>query len=179
MAEQKEKKRVNSRSKGRGFEQQIARDLRAWLGDGWTVTRAQTDRQGGQVASVAGEFQIDGPWEFPFAIECKAHEAFEYSQLWTSPIVGPLPKFWSQAVRQAELSIMQMGQVRQQAGRVAMLRVGQQAVQQRADALGQRDRFLRLEVGEDHGGAAAGVAVAGLRRFQTHRPLTLFCAPFL
>jgi len=97
-----EKKRVNSRSKGKSFEQAIARDLRAWLGDGWTVTRAQTDRQGGQVAGVAGEFQIDGPWEFPFAIECKAHESFEYSQLWTSPIVGPLPKFWAQAVRQAD-----------------------------------------------------------------------------
>lgn len=101
MSDEPVKKRVNSRSKGRGFEQQIARDLRAWLGSDWTVTRNQTDRQGGQVKGAAGEFTIDGPFPFPFAIECKAHEAFEYSQLWTAPVVGPLPKFWAQANRQA------------------------------------------------------------------------------
>jgi len=93
-------KRVNSRSKGRAFEQSIAKTLRAWLGPDWTVTRNQTDRQGGQVKDSAGEFTIDGPFPFPFAIECKAVEAFEYSQLWEAPVVGPMPKFWAQAVRQ-------------------------------------------------------------------------------
>lgn len=98
------KKGTNGRTKGADFERDIAKDLRTWLGDEWTVLRTQTDRQRGQTGH-AGEFTIerkDGA-RFPFAIECKAHKTFDEGQLWRVPVVGPLPKFWAQAVRQAEL----------------------------------------------------------------------------
>lgn len=93
---------VNSRSKGRSFEQAIARDLRAWLGEAWTVERNPTDRQRG-ATGLAGEFSIrrkDGA-PFVYCIECKAYASWNEGQLWRVPVVGKLPDFWSQAVRQA------------------------------------------------------------------------------
>lgn len=97
----------NSRAAGRRFEQRIARDLRAWLGDDWTVQRNQTDRQAGQ-GGCAGEFSITGPYRFPFAIECKDGHGFDPRQLWRSPVPGPLAStpskrgFWAQAKGQAD-----------------------------------------------------------------------------
>jgi hypothetical protein len=101
------KKRVNSRAKGAGFERDIARDLRTWLGDGWDVSRTPTDRQRAQDRTGhAGEFTIIPPEHagatFPWAIECKDHATFDLRQLWRAPVDGPLPKWWAQAVRQAE-----------------------------------------------------------------------------
>jgi hypothetical protein len=94
--------RINSRAKGATFERDIATDLRAWLGDGWTVTRTPTDRQRSQDKSGhAGEFTIVGPRAFPWAIECKNGAAFDLRQLWRSPVDGPLPKWWAQTMRQA------------------------------------------------------------------------------
>jgi hypothetical protein len=98
---------VNSRRKGAAFERQIARDLRTFLhpdrtGQEWQITRAQTDRQRGQDGLTAGEFTIIGPGVFPWAIECKAGEAFKEAQLWQVPASGPVAQsWWPQAVRQA------------------------------------------------------------------------------
>lgn len=100
---------AKSRSKGRKFEQDVARFLRDWLGPTWTVARNQTDRQRGQLADCAGEFTIEratpsrlgGFNRFPFAIECKAGEAFDEGQLWREPVCGPIVKWWAQAWRQA------------------------------------------------------------------------------
>jgi hypothetical protein len=89
-----------SRNKGANFERDIAKRLRSWLGEDWTVKRNPTDRQKGKAG--AGEFEIVGPHPFPFAIECKAHETFNYSQIFRTPITGPLPGFWEQAVDQAD-----------------------------------------------------------------------------
>ena len=89
-----------SRNKGANFERAIAKRLRQWLGDDWTVSRNPTDRQKGKTG--AGEFEIVGPFPFPFAIECKAHESFSYGQMFRNPVTGPLPSFWDQAKRQAE-----------------------------------------------------------------------------
>jgi len=89
-----------SRDKGANFERAIAKHLREWLGDEWEVKRNPTDRQKGKTG--AGEFEIVGPFDFPYAIECKAHESFEYSQLFKVPVSGPFISFWSQAKRQAE-----------------------------------------------------------------------------
>lgn len=96
---------VNSRAKGRAFEQSIARDLREWLGDEWLIERNQTDRQRG-ATGTAGEFSVlhaTNPTGivFGWCIECKAHKAWNEGQLWRAPIVGPLPDWWAQAVRQA------------------------------------------------------------------------------
>lgn len=97
------KQRVNSRSKGRAFEQQVARDLRASLGDGWTVTRAGTDQQRGQAKTGhAGEFAIVGPFVFPFSVECKAVQTFDEGQLWRASVPDSTAKLWAQAVRQAD-----------------------------------------------------------------------------
>ena len=89
-----------SRNKGANFERAIAKRIREWLGEEWTVKRNPTDRQKG--ATGAGEFELAGPFDFPFAIECKAHESFDYSQLFRSPLTGPLKGFWDQAVSQAD-----------------------------------------------------------------------------
>lgn len=96
---------VNSRTKGKAFEQAIARDLRAWLGEDWLVERNQTDRQRG-ATGTAGEFSVmrrepaSGP-AFSWCLECKAHASWDEGQLWRSPVVGPLPGWWEQARRQA------------------------------------------------------------------------------
>ena len=95
--------RINSRSKGRAFEQTIARDLRTWLGPDWAISRNMPDRQRGQVAGSAGEFTIEHPTLVcPFVIECKAHESFDYAHLFDAKLPGPFPRFWAQACRQAE-----------------------------------------------------------------------------
>lgn len=94
---------INSRSKGKSFEQDIARDLRAWLGDGWTVERNPTDRQRG-ATGTAGEFAIKGPAgasPFPWCIECKARDSWDEGQLWRVPVAGQVREYWRQAVRQA------------------------------------------------------------------------------
>ena len=93
---------VNARSKGRSFEQAIALDLRASL-DGWTVTRNQTDRQGGQVEGVAGEFTITrNGVHLGVCIECKAVESFDAAQLWREYVPDATAKLWRQAARQAD-----------------------------------------------------------------------------
>ena len=89
---------VNSRRKGATFERAIARDLRAWLGDDYEVTRIRTDQQQG--TEHAGEFAVEGPQRFPFALELKAHKAFSVVQLWKGS--GPFAGWWDQAVMQAE-----------------------------------------------------------------------------
>lgn len=89
-----------SRNKGANFERSIAKRLRSWLGDDWEISRNPTDRQKGKTG--AGEFEIVGPHIFPFAIECKAHESFDYGQLFRTPITGPFRGFWKQARDQAE-----------------------------------------------------------------------------
>jgi hypothetical protein len=89
-----------SRNKGANFERAIAKRLREWLGEDWVVSRNPTDRQKGKTG--AGEFEIVGPFVFPFAIECKAHEAFDYGQLLRVPVTGPFEGFWEQAKAQAE-----------------------------------------------------------------------------
>lgn len=97
--------RVNSRAKGRSFEQRIATDLREWLGPAWTVARNQTDRQGGQVSGSAGEFTVEHQaLTCPFVIECKAHESFDYGHLLDPVLPGPFRRFWAQAQRQADKS---------------------------------------------------------------------------
>lgn len=96
---------VNSRNKGRSFEQAVASDLREALGAEWIVMRNQTDRQRGQVGA-AGEFSIQrldvasGP-RFPWCIECKAYGDWHEGQLWREPVVGHVVRWWEQASRQA------------------------------------------------------------------------------
>lgn len=92
---------VKSRRKGAAFEREIARDLRGWLGEPWTVARLRTDEQQGD--EHAGEFAVKGgPFRFPFAVECKTHKAFSLVQLWRKPVAGPFGSWWTQAVQQAE-----------------------------------------------------------------------------
>jgi len=92
-----------SRNKGKTFERDVANEFRAWLGAEWTVARNQTDRQRGQVRDSAGEFTFafvgSGLKIFPFCVECKAHESFDYHQLWVGK--GPFARFFEQAVAQA------------------------------------------------------------------------------
>lgn len=105
----------NGRDAGKRTERKVAADLRAMLGDGWTVVRLPTDRQAGQ-AGTAGEFKIhrddetaDGPEAFPFCVECKDGYGFEAGHLWKDPITGPITStskrrgFWQQAREQADV----------------------------------------------------------------------------
>jgi len=92
---------------GARFERRIASDLRTALGEGWTVTRNQTNRQKGQQPGVAGEFAIDGPSPFPWCIECKDGGGFRVEHLFGRPAPGPLATtssregYCAQAIRQA------------------------------------------------------------------------------
>ena len=89
----------NARAKGHDYEREIARDLRQWLGDDWTVRRLRAHDQ--RRGHHAGEFAIDGPFTFPFAIECKSLKTLDLRQLWRTPVDGPMPSWWAQAARQA------------------------------------------------------------------------------
>jgi len=98
---------INSRAKGARFERQIAKDLRSWLGEEFTVSRLRTDEQRGQ-SGDAGEFRITGPWAFPLCIECKTAKSWKEAHLWQMPIPGPLAVtkgknsgWWLQACSQA------------------------------------------------------------------------------
>lgn len=91
----------NGRRIGAQFERRLAIDLRQWLGEDFTVSRNPTDRQKGQTGT-AGEFEIAGPYTFPFVIEAKAHSSFSLRQLFRSPITGPLESWWEQACEQAD-----------------------------------------------------------------------------
>lgn len=88
-----------SRTKGATFERAVARDLRDWLGEDWDVRRTRPMDQ--RNPDHGGEFVITGPFTWPFAVECKAHKAFDLRQLWRAPVNGPLPKWWKQAAEQA------------------------------------------------------------------------------
>lgn len=95
-------RRRNGRAAGKRFEQEIARDLRRWLGDEWTVARNQTDRQQGQVEGCWGEFTIEGPGVFPFAIECKDRQEFEERHLFADGQTVAFNGYWQQACVQAD-----------------------------------------------------------------------------
>ncbi len=104
----------NGRAIGASFERQVATDLRAWLGDGWTVSRNPPDRQAG--ADGAGEFAIRGPAVFPFVIECKAHRSFSLRMLFRDPLPSLISGWWEQACHQAAASNLADG-----AGRAPLL----------------------------------------------------------
>ncbi len=89
-----------SRDKGARFERSIARDLRQWLGTDWQVERLPGYRQRGEVGQ-AGDLVVSGPFDFPFAIECKHYAGWSLDQLFT-PEAAMLADFWRQAVEQAE-----------------------------------------------------------------------------
>lgn len=91
----------NGNAIGKRFERRLAIDLRQWLGEDFTVSRNPTDRQKGQTGT-AGEFEIAGPYTFPFCIEAKAHSSFSLRQLFRDPITGPLESWWQQACEQAD-----------------------------------------------------------------------------
>ena len=99
-----------ARRNGAELEKRVARDLRAWLGDEWTVSRLKTSYQAG----AGGEFEIafsdpGGLLEhtgqvpiFPVAIECKRDARFKTDQLWKPGVGAFFRSAWSQAVEQAE-----------------------------------------------------------------------------
>jgi hypothetical protein len=92
---------MNGRRIGAAFERRIATDLRAWLGEDYTVSRNPTDRQGGQDGRSFGEFSVDGPHRFPFVVECKAERAFSLRMLFRDPLPSLISTYWDQASRQA------------------------------------------------------------------------------
>jgi hypothetical protein len=66
----------------------------------WTVVRNEPRYQCG-LDNRAGEFNIIGPFEHPISWECKDEKAFKLSQLFRSPLTGPVEAYWAQATRQA------------------------------------------------------------------------------
>ena len=90
-----------SRSKGARFERAVVRDLAKWLGPDWVVRRNPADRQRGAAGVCAGDIVVDGPFEFPFAIECKHYADLGRDWL-MRPTGAKLLSFWAQAREQAD-----------------------------------------------------------------------------
>lgn len=90
----------NSRRIGATFERRIANDLREWLGDDFTITRNEPGYQCG-LDGRAGEFHFVGPHAMPLVWECKSEKRFKLSQLFRSPLTGPIETYWQQASEQA------------------------------------------------------------------------------
>jgi hypothetical protein len=97
----KKSKKVNGREKGAGFERQVAKLLSAW----WGVEFHRTPQSGGlhwqKDNRVAGD--IVAPVEiaviFPFSIECKKHEDWNFEQVIKG--TGEIPSWWNQCVNDA------------------------------------------------------------------------------
>lgn len=91
---------INSREKGKSFELKVSRILSEW----WGMDFRRTPNSGGfhwrNDHRVAGDIIPPPGAKFPFTVECKKHESWDFEQIVKN--TGDVEKFWQQACSDAE-----------------------------------------------------------------------------
>ena len=88
------------RIKGSSFERTIAKQLKAWWGEGsWARTPLSGGWAKGSAFSVRGDI-VTTAKDFPFVVECKHYKKFPLMAAWVGK--GPFWTWWKQALNQAE-----------------------------------------------------------------------------
>lgn len=98
--------KINSRSKGQRAERELVKRFSAW----WGTEFFRTPLSGGLATmghsfkgvEIHGDISTSDEANFPFCVECKHHEKWDFSQLWNEKNI--IEKWWSQACDQAKVS---------------------------------------------------------------------------
>lgn len=93
------KKGINGRSKGAGFENEVCKLLTPWWGSKFHRTPASGGKHWKEVDSVGGDIICEDKL-FPFSIECKKQEDWNFDQIVRGQ--GEVYKYWEQCVRDAQ-----------------------------------------------------------------------------
>lgn len=96
----KKKKRINSRAKGAEYERKTAKVLGEWWGEDFNRTPASGGLQWGDDNRVTGDIVTPVDSVFPFVIECKKREEWDFSQLLRD--TGEMEEWWEQVIRDSE-----------------------------------------------------------------------------
>lgn len=93
------KKRVNGRNKGASFERKIAKQIGEWF----ECEAHRTPQSGGlrwaEDNRVSGDIVVSLNVPFPFNIECKKHEGWDFEQLIKG--TGEVTDWWLQCITDA------------------------------------------------------------------------------
>lgn len=95
---------MNSGDKGKRFELKCAKLLSEWSG----LELMRTPMSGGWAGEAADIVPKFGA-HFPFVVECKHEEGWEFDHLFNNS--GPFPRWIAQAVEQAEYKSRETGNV--------------------------------------------------------------------
>ncbi|UXR28888.1 hypothetical protein [Bacillus paranthracis] len=98
--EKPKKKRKNSRAKGSTFERKVAKELTAWWGEEFHRVPASGGLRWGEDNRVVGDIVAPEGSDFPFTIECKKREGWNFEQLIKG--TGEVTSWWLQAVTDRE-----------------------------------------------------------------------------
>jgi hypothetical protein len=89
---------LNSRAKGATFELDVSKELSIW----WGTKLRRTPLSGGwSKDNVTGDIAASEPY-FPFSVECKSTESWEFFQLLKSPDKAELAEHWKQCVNDSQ-----------------------------------------------------------------------------
>lgn len=90
------KGRLNSRNKGANFERLVAKLLTDW----WGVKFSRSPQSGGlhwsKDSRVTGDIVPPVDIDFPFTIECKKQEGWDFSQILSKK--GDIKQWWEQCI---------------------------------------------------------------------------------
>jgi hypothetical protein len=102
----------SSKTKGRGFESEVARLFTNWAGSQFRRVPLSGGWQGGVVtgdiflvAEYLASCAFGGPRpRFPFSLECKKQESWDFAQLFKGDTNCPLFTWWEQTKRGAKVT---------------------------------------------------------------------------
>lgn len=94
------KKRKNGRAKGQGFERVVAKLLTEWWGEEFHRTPASGGLHWKKDNRVSGDIVPPENSNFPFSVECKKVEGWNFEQV--LKCTGDVPKWWSQCIKDSK-----------------------------------------------------------------------------
>jgi len=95
------KKRVNGKAKGSNFERKVAKLFSEWWGEEFHRTPGSGGLKWKDDNSVSGDIVPPKDSKFPFNIECKKHEGWDFEQIIKG--TGNVVKWWNQCTTDADV----------------------------------------------------------------------------
>lgn len=92
--------KINSRAKGANFERDIAKFLSDWWGVDFRRTPASGGLHWANDNRVSGDIVPPPNSDFPFSVECKKHEGWNFEQVIKG--TGDVTSWWKQCTTDAD-----------------------------------------------------------------------------
>lgn len=93
-------KKINSKAKGSDYERKIAKLLSDWFGEEFHRVPASGGLRWGTDNRVVGDITTSPDSKFPFTVECKKREGWDFEQVLKG--TGEVEQWWEQSSRDGE-----------------------------------------------------------------------------